>query len=147
MPHYSAQIGQTGALLPSIVFVSNMRLAAIMNANAPLPNPVQTNLMIDTGATQSCLDNTHVQALGLQPTGLRQIASATSGSTATFAYTYDVSLSLTTTAGVQQLIVPAMPVLGLNLSSQGIGGIIGRDLLAASRMLYCGPETVVLLSL
>jgi|WetSurMetagenome_2_1015567.scaffolds.fasta_scaffold909763_2 hypothetical protein len=147
MPQYTAQIGPNGALLPTIVFVSTLRLAALLNANANVPNPVLANLQIDTGAAQTCLDNNVIQTLGLQATGLTLVGSATSGNNPSVILTYDASLSFTTVNGNQQLIVPALPILGLNLSAQGIDGLIGRDLLAAACMLYNGPTNGVLLSI
>ena len=142
MPHYSLAITSAGPLISLHISVSAPRREALVKANKPIPPPVLTQLLVDTGASCTNIDSTLIGKLGLTPTGSVLMHTPSTGQKPVKALTYDVGLILD--VGGHQ--VSSVSVIETDFSDQGFGGLLGRDVLALARMTYSGPDNIVYLS-
>ena len=139
MPHFTLQISQQGPLLVAYIGVSQARHAALTAAGQPIPNGVQIQALVDTGASGSCVDPAVLQSLGLTPTGVTTIS--TPSSPAHVAQQYDVSIAVPgSTATHNPYIAANVPVVAAQLSApQGFQALFGRDILGDCLLVYNGP--------
>src|SRR2546427_12458580 len=91
MPLVDAQIAAGGCLVFVTVHVSPGRFAAMTAAGQAPPQPVNGTGLVDSGASNSMIDRSVVQLLGLQPTGQMNVLTA-AGSTPSVCNQYDVSV-------------------------------------------------------
>lgn len=139
MPHLTLQLSQHGALLDVHVGVSQARRNALVAANQPVPNVVPTRMLIDTGASCTCIDLTVLNQLGLSPTGTAQVLTPSTGTAPHSANQYDVSILIAFGNPLRLLYSNhTIAVVEADLSAQGIQGLIGRDILAGSLLVYDG---------
>lgn len=144
MPHLSQPLS---AGLPSIdiwVAVSGPRALLLKSAAKSMPSPVRARLLIDTGATTTCLDPRVLQTLGLAPTGRGFMRTPSTGSTLHPCNTFDVSLTIT--HATAPLFLDNLAVFESDFSGQGIDGLIGRDVLASCLLIYDGQAQSYTLS-
>lgn len=145
MAHFSVAIGPKGPILYVYIALSAPRLAALKTAGAPMPAPQLVEMLIDTGASHTNIDSTVVKALGLSPTGTIPMLTPSTGATPVVVPTYDVGMAIPGFAGAQHLI-GIHSVSECDFSAQGIGGLLGRDVLSAARLTYSGPDSSCYLS-
>ncbi len=91
------------------------------------------NLLIDTGASCVVLDQIAIAPLGLVPTGAASMHTPSTSGTQ-----YDVSLIIPATSG-PPFVLEALPVLEGSFKSQGIDGLLGRDVLKQFVLFYNSP--------
>jgi Aspartyl protease len=145
MSHFSNLIGAQGPLLKVFIGVSGPRFQALEAAGSQPPLPQLADLLIDTGASQTCIDLRFVALLGLQPTGSVSIHTPSTGTIAQSMDAYDVGVVVNGIAGATH-VLPVHSVIACDFSSQGIDGLLGRDILANSRLIYSGPDNTFYLS-
>lgn len=145
MSHYSNLIGPSGPLLIVYIGVSGARQQAMAAAGLTPALPMVANLLIDTGASHTAIDNKFVAGLGLQATGSVSIHTPSTGAVAQTVDTYDVGIVVHGIAGATH-VLPVHSVMACDFSSQGIDGLLGRDILASSRLIYSGPDNQFFLS-
>ena len=106
----------------------------------PVPPATQTQAILDTGAEMTCVDWAIITVLGLAFGGTT-FANLPAHGGLTGAGVFDVSLTIVHPSGnaTDNLVIPAMSVLGVSLSPVGYDVLLGRDLLANCRFLYEGP--------
>jgi predicted aspartyl protease len=108
-------------------------------ANQTVPNGVLIQGLIDTGASNTCVDPSVLSQLGLTPTGMTQINTPSTGTQAASAATYDVSLLIAAVAGQLPFVLDTIPVIQTELlAAQGFQALIGRDVLQSCLMTYDG---------
>jgi predicted aspartyl protease len=110
--------------------VSDAAQQALIAANQPVPTPVQVDALIDTGATGSVIASGIAQQLGLQPVGVVPVSTPSSSNVPMA--TYAVRLLLPGGIIFETTAIEA-PMQG-----QGIGALIGRDVLANAVLVYIG---------
>ena len=116
----------------------------MQQANRPLPKPVLAHLLIDTGASCTCIDPSIITQLGITPRGITTIQTPSTQGQPHQVQQYDVSIAIPlANAGVQTF--HAVPVVTTPLSSQGIQGLLGRDILNYGLFTYNGPARIHLL--
>lgn len=144
MPHNTIIIDHRGPILPVVIGISAQRKEALIAEKQILPPTLTANMLVDTGASVTCLSPKLINKLGLEPKGsiLGQTPS-TDGKPHTF-LTYDVEIVF---PGDHSKIIPAHPIVCANFSSQGHDGLIGRDILQMARFIYSGPDNMAMLSL
>jgi hypothetical protein len=110
-----------------------------------VPAAVVAKLVVDTGASLTAVDCTILSQLALAPTGKVPIHTPSTQGNPHLAFQYDVSLGI---YGVSALVhnLPALPVIDGNFKAQGIDGLLGRDVLSACRLTYCGADGFYLMS-
>jgi hypothetical protein len=128
-----------GPVLTAFVGVSLARRDALMTAGRPIPAGASIRALIDTGASNSCIDAGVLASLGLTPTSSVTVHTSTTGAEAHTADQYDVSIIVPGTGSHHApLVIPAVPVLSASLTRQGIDALIGRDILRDCILIYNG---------
>jgi hypothetical protein len=108
----------------------------LRKAGQPVPSAIKIRLLVDTGASCTCIDALVLKKLGITPTGLMSIHTPSTGAAPHLCNVYDVAISILDP--VQNHTWPVMPVAESDLSSQGIDGLLGRDALSGMLLIYDG---------
>jgi hypothetical protein len=93
--------------------------------------------LIDTGASHTNVDPTLLAPLQLQPTGSIHVHTPSTNGAPVICNQYDVELAIGSPNGAP-FAVPALPVTEANLITQGIAGLLGRDVLSRCTLIYNG---------
>jgi len=139
MPHLTLTTSPgAGPILDVLIGVSEPLRKIMKTQGAAVPKPVSIRVLLDTGASGTCVDLATLSALGLVPTGTALIHTVSTTGTPVPAALYDVSLALVHPG--QQFVrwFDAVPVMGASLAAQGIQGLVGRDILAQCLLVYDG---------
>ena len=91
--------------------------------------------LVDTGASVTSVDEAPLQALGLQPTTVRDVATPSSVRVAQPVYACVLSFP-----GTPLPAIPFTEVVASNLAGFGVAVLIGRDFLADCQLIYNGLE-------
>lgn len=141
MPHFTLGLEPSGAgpLLTAVIGVSEPRGGALVAASQPVPSPMPIRGLVDTGASNTCIDPSVLSALGLSPSGQTLCHSPTTGATPQTKHLYDVSLQINAGMNEPFLHFTTLPVMSSDLlQAQGIHVLIGRDVLAMCLLIYNG---------
>ena len=144
MPHCSITIGPQGPLLVVYIGVSAPRKIAMHAAGVPIPAPVTATLIVDTGASCTSIDKSLIAQLGLKPTGETTILTPSTGSNPHLCSTYDVEMFIPGAPSSKH--IPALAIIDGSYLSHGHHGLLGRDVLREGRLVYSGPDALVMLS-
>jgi|SRR6516165_4575235 hypothetical protein len=147
MPAIHLNIAPGGALLLAHIGVSLPRLNALTAAGVPVPPTATGTFLLDTGASCTCVDPALLSTLGLQPTGRALISTPSTAGQPHHCNQYDISIFIpanSPTPGGH--LVPALPVVETHLRSQGIDGLIGRDVLDNCTFIYNGSARMFTLA-
>ena len=106
-----------------------------------IPSPHAGRALIDTGASGSAVDQSIIQALGLQPTGQCTLATPSQTTGVASVYTIRISFPQAVSFGAGDL-----SVIGCDLLSQGIVALIGRDVLSYCVLVFNGPAAMFTLT-
>ena len=143
--HFSCVIGAEGPRHNVLVGVTAGHRSALKAVQRSVPAFVQASLLIDTGASATLICESIIRKLGLTPRGFSSMHTPTTGGLPIQVPQYDVDLTITNPKGASETISNLL-VLTRDMSSQGIDGLLGRDVLVKARMTYSGPENIVFLS-
>jgi len=117
-------------LVPALLRCSRYREEALKIAGQPVPEWANTLLLVDTGASNTCIDPYFLQALDIPSSGSVDMHTPSTGNNVHSCYLYDVQLSIRNTdSAFPPLHISLLPVMGTSLLNQGIGGLLGRDVL------------------
>jgi hypothetical protein len=126
-------------MVNAAVTVSAARSTALQTANQPIPVPVRIRGLIDTGASCTCVDPSVLTSLQLTATGTVDVATPSTGATPHVASQYDVGIVIPGGPSDTPLIIPAVPVVSMELlAAQGFHALIGRDILDRCILHYNG---------
>jgi hypothetical protein len=129
-------------LLPVSVGVSEARRVTLLAQNLVPPSPVSGTFLVDTGASGTCMDSSLIGALGIPPSGCVDVQTPTTDGVPLTRDQYDVSIYVPNVKRLDPanwspgFVINALPVLGTSLKSQGIDGLIGRDILSMCVLIY-----------
>jgi len=138
MPSINLQIQKpAGPLIQVFIGVSTPRSDALKAAGLPVPSAVVGTFLIDTGASCTCIDPTLINKLGIPASGSCPISTPSTQGTPHQCNLYDVMMFVPNADGGGHFI-EAMPVVETSLISQGIEGLIGRDVLDTCLLVYNG---------
>jgi hypothetical protein len=128
-------------MIAAFVGVSQARAQALTDAGQSVPQPVPIQAMLDTGASNTCVDPGVLDQLGLSPTGVIQMVTPSTGSAPAQAEQYDVSLVIFSMLGHPPLLHLTIPVTKSHLHAlQGFHALIGRDVLKGCLLAYDGQS-------
>jgi hypothetical protein len=111
----------------------------LKKAGLPIPQPINGTFLIDTGASGTCVDPALIQPLNIPPSGSVQVQTPSTEGTPHQCDQYDVMLFIPgATQNAQGYLIEAVPILETHLASQGIDGLLGRDVLDTCTLIYNG---------
>jgi hypothetical protein len=139
MPSIDLAITPGGPHVTVAIALSAPHRDALIAAGKTPPNPVLGTFLIDTGASGTVIDPQFMAPLGLTPKGAVMVQTPSTNGLPVACPTYDVMLIiLSGNPAVSPFLVDALPVMEASLRSQGIDGLIGRDVLAKCVLIYNG---------
>jgi predicted aspartyl protease len=143
MPFLTFPIVAEGALVDIFVALSTPRVDVLKAAGMGYPAPEKAKALIDTGASISSISPRIAKGLGLVPSGVTPIYSATTGVAPQNCNLYDVCLAF---------VQPSIKVLGVNIPVievdlfTGIDVLLGRDMLGQCLCIYDGQSNTFVLA-
>jgi hypothetical protein len=146
MPIPTTTISSDGPVIEIGIGQSAARIAALRAASQPVSAPVITRGLIDTGASCTCIDPEIVARLGLVPTGVCQMFSASSDTTPDLCMQYDVALAIFVDSQQVHSASFTIPVVERPLKGHGFQALIERDVLAHGVLIYHGKAGSLSLS-
>lgn len=128
--------------------MSHARRAALVANGEAVPNVVQIQGLIDTGASGTRVDPSVLTTLGLTPSGVATVNTPSTGNKPHTADQYDVSIFIPGSGPTQSpLVVANLAVICAELlQAQGFHALIGRDILSRCLLSYNGTEGVFTLA-
>jgi hypothetical protein len=145
MPFCTLPLTPNGPLIDVVVMASRSLQTALQAAGKPVPEPVMARLLIDTGASHTCIDPSVLNKLNLSPRGMAAIHTPSTQGTACQVPQYDVGIVIPLGQPGRVQYFAAMPVIASSLSGQGIQGLLGRDILRQGLFTFNGAAGVHLL--
>jgi predicted aspartyl protease len=139
LPPAAALLGQ-GPAVPVVLSVAQSIADQLMQQGLPVPPPVPGSALIDTGASQTCIDDATAQQLQLPVVDVVNMTSASHASTQQNIYPVLIEV-----AGGIRINVPR--AMGANLAPQGLVTLIGRDFLQYCTLFYNGPHGSITLGI
>lgn len=127
-----------GPLVDVLLAVSAPRLAALTKAKLAVPAPIKIRALLDTGASCTAIDSTVITKLQVPVTGTTSILTPSTAGVAHTCNQYDVLLTILDPNGNPLYFSTSVPVIEAVLASQGIEGLIGRDVLGGALFIYNG---------
>ena len=102
--------------------------------NEPIPDAINGEALIDTGASHTCIDDSTASQLGLKI--IDTVSLQTPSGTSTH-NRYMISVNF---VGANNNLpnIPKLSVIGADLKNQGILVLLGRDLLRSCVLVYNG---------
>lgn len=137
------QLGLQGAgpRIQAILSPLENQLKSLADKGEPPPHPVSGFALIDTGASSTCIDQNAAEAAGLAVVDSGPMSSATHDNEIVPIYAGKIEI-----IGMS-VSVNIMRAYGVNLNSQDLVALIGRDLLSQCVLVYNGPESSFSLSI
>jgi hypothetical protein len=134
----AANLQGVGPVVDVQITVNGTIETALRNAGAVVPTPIHVPAMIDTGASCTVIRTGLAQHLGLQPTGVTIIHTASD--TNVRCRRYLIGLLFPNNVSFEKTVIEA------TLRGQHIDCLIGRDVLANGVLVYIGPDNLFSLS-
>ena len=121
-----------GLLLQVEINVPQALATLLTSQGTTLPKPVTGSALIDTGATSCCVEESLVQGLGLQPIGQVTVCGQ-SGPKVQNVYLARMSFPGSPIPTLE------FPLIGVQMTGQGLISLIGCDVLRHCVLVYNGP--------
>jgi len=119
--------------------VGSVLRAALARAGHHPPRPVQVKALVDTGASRTVVEESKLTALGLTPTGEKDVHTASTGKNPVKRNLYKVEVSLA--EAVTGKLADNLEVAAVDdLSGLGVEALLGRDVLRTIHFQYNGPN-------
>lgn len=130
-----------GPRVPVEIRVPNVLATYLTEKGKPVPAPVTGEALVDTGASISCVDETAIRGLGVNPVGIAQVGTPSTAGTPQLQYPVLFQFPGTTLPSIE-----IAHALGSVLQPQNLLALIGRDILSGFVFIYNGPGGFVTLS-
>jgi hypothetical protein len=144
MPLIDLPIKPDGCLVDVAIHVGEGRYQALLQAGLMPPQRFQGIGLIDPGASNTVIDQSVVQFLGLQSIGVAPTFTSTTGSIPHLCRLYDISVwfpqapTLVQSQPGAHPVHLTLPVSEADFSASGFHALIGRDILARGVFIYNG---------
>lgn len=145
MPSVNLLLTPQGPIVRLGIMVSTPRRNALAAVGLPIPPPEIVDVLVDTGASGTCIDPSHIAKLGIAPSGIIDIHTPSTAGVATQCKQFDVDIAVILDNG-QYHFVSTLPVIESSLASQGIDGLLGRDVLSQGILIFNGTAKTFTLS-
>lgn len=136
----AAALHQRGPVIQVTVTIEQNAGKALLAQGKSMPTPKAGLALIDTGASNTCIDDQAAKDLGLPVIDVAHMQSASHSKHQCNVYPVTIDIP-----GVVSLNSPR--TLGAALASQGLLALIGRDVLSRCSLFYNGPMGQITLSL
>jgi len=137
MPNVTLDLVSIGAAVDVMVGVSEPLRDALAKAGKPIPTPINIRALIDTGASSSAISPSVVERLKLEPRGTVPIHTPSTADAPHETPQFDVCIIFTHPRLTWK--IPAVPVISVNMHTQGVEALLGRDILNQCLLIYNGP--------
>lgn len=138
MPSITVGNTQSGPTLNVLIGPSNQLRQVLIDAGAPVPEPVNGIFLVDTGASNTVIDSSLIQSLGLNPTGTVMCHTPSTAGTAVPMYQYDLMIYVPGAVNGQGWLIDSIAVMASSFAGQTIHGLIGRDIIDRGLLVYNG---------
>lgn len=129
-----------GPLFPAVLALTEETSRAYAERGGDLPESVSGFAMIDTGATQTCFDETSARKAGFPITGAAMMASATHARHQVPVFSGRIVMG--------PFNIDVVRGLGANLAAfDGLVALVGRDLPQNALVTYDGPGGSIALAI
>ncbi len=128
-----------GPLLQVTVTIEENAGKGLLAKGETLPTPKSGLALIDTGASNTCIDDKAAQELGLPIIDVGKMTSASHEEHPCNIYPVQINI-----VGFVSLNAPK--AMGAALAAQGLLALIGRDVLERCTLFYNGPTSEITLS-
>ena len=129
-----------GPRMQIAIAVPDALAASMTITEAPVPQPVTGFALLDTGASNTSIDEATATALGLPVVDTIQMATPST------TQTHNVYPARLAFPGTHLPPIAFIRVAGVSLANQGIIALLGRDFLAGKVLHYDGATFSVMLS-
>lgn len=133
-PRLHPKLTQEGPRIPIEICLPEALIKSFTDNNIIIPAAIPGFALVDTGASITAVDVSMITQLGIAPMGFTDVHTPGSDQTVRQAV-YPVGISFVG-SGIPPLQFNM--VLGSPLLNQGIIALLGRDILAASILVYNG---------
>lgn len=130
--HNPGNLYKLGPVMPCEVRLHARFAEALVNAGKDVPPGVHGEILIDTGATHTCVERTVLEALGIAPVAQCEVFTP-QGKDEQGLYPCGLAFP-----GTPLPSRPELFVIGSDLKRQGILALMGRDLLSLGVFVYNG---------
>jgi hypothetical protein len=144
MPYLNLEIGRRGPVVDVSVGISRKQQEDLAASGLDSPSPILISALVDTGASRTCVDSAVLKELGLVAKELVPVLTPSTAGQPHLTGYYAVSMSLLHPKLTYSFY--SVPVLESDFTGQGIGALIGRDLLAKCLLVYDGQAGVFTLA-
>jgi predicted aspartyl protease len=136
--HPAIALHGRGPVLQVTVTIEQNAGKTLTSQGKPLPAPKSGLALIDTGASNTCIDEDAAKELGLPIIDVGSMMSAT----------HKVPCNIYPVQIITPIVALNSPrTMGAALAGQGLLALIGRDVLARCTLFYNGPTGQFTLSL
>jgi hypothetical protein len=137
MPHQTLPLQAEGPLIEVLVGVTPSQAHTLRSAGQAVPAPLRLRGVLDTAASQTCIDLQCVSALALVPAGQASMLTPAPTSALQTYDLYDVDLTLLHPR--LNWARASLAVVAADLLPQGFEVLVGRDVLKDCLLIYDGP--------
>ena len=138
--HPAASLHQRGPVIQVTATIEQNAGKALLAKGVALPTPKSGLALIDTGASNTCIDDDVARELGLPVIDIAHMQSASHAKHQCNVYPVTIDIP-----GVVNLNSPR--TMGAALAGQGLLALIGRDVLGRCTLFYNGPLGQITLSI
>ena len=112
------------------IAISAAAESALTTAGQAIPPPVQVTALVDTGASVTAISQGIAQQLGLQPVGMQPVSTPSNPSANMPLYAVRVVINT--------VVFEVTAIEAAGLAVQGIGALLGREVLSQAVFVYIG---------
>ncbi len=156
MPSVTVQITPAGPVVMAHVTTSRYRAEALVKAGLTPPPWRLCRLLVDTGASGTCIDEGILLSAGSAPIDMTSIHTPSTDGVPETRNVYDAQIFIAPQAIISQTnnnqqfssqpFLQSLRIVGISMKDQPIDGLLGRDVLSCCNLIYHGNINLFVLS-